>query len=149
MRLPASDSRLGRLPWSRLGFWMFMEMGFAPTKESCRLRPMAESKGPVVMLRGSAEDGFEDAGGPEDSRKSSNSKSWRSMSPSLSATLTTGAESTRRLAVSCERDREAGDREAWSRPKEPPEIQGGLEVGVYWCGYWYARPGKGDFGVAG
>lgn len=75
MRLPASDSRLGRLPWSRLGFWMFMEIGFAPTKESCRLRPMAESKGPVVMVEGSAGDGLEGAGGPEDSRKSSNSRS--------------------------------------------------------------------------
>lgn len=59
------------------------------------------------------------------------------MSPSLSATLTTGAESTRRLAVSCERDREAGDREAeaWSRPKEPLEILSGLEAGVCGCGY--------------
>lgn len=75
MRLPASDSRLGRLPWSRLGFCMFMEMGFAPTKESCRLRPMAESKGPVVMVAGSADDGLRGAVGPEDSSKSSNSRS--------------------------------------------------------------------------
>lgn len=28
---------------------MFMEIGLVPTNESCRLRPMAESKGPVVM----------------------------------------------------------------------------------------------------
>lgn len=47
--LPASDSRLGRLPLSRLALVMFMEMGLVPTKESCRLRPMAGSKGPVVM----------------------------------------------------------------------------------------------------
>lgn len=75
------------------------------------------------------------------------------MSPSLSATLTTGAESTRRLEVSCERDREAGDKEAWSRPKELLEILSGLEVGVcgsgYWNWCWCARLGKGDFGVAG
>lgn len=70
------------------------------------------------------------------------------MSPSLSATLTTGAESTRRLAVSCELDREAGDK-AWSRPKESLEILSGLEAGVCGCGYWCARLEKGDFGVAG
>lgn len=128
---------------------MFMEMGFAPTKESCRLRPMAESKGPVVMVAGSVVDGLEGAGGPEDSRKSSNSKSCRSMSPSLSATLTTGAESTRRLAVSWEWDREAGDKEAWSRPKVSLEIPSGLEAGVCGCGWCSARLGKGDFGVAG
>lgn len=122
-----------------------MEMGFAPTKESCRLRPMAESKGPVVMVAGSAGVGLEGAGGPEDSRKSSNSKSWRSMSPSLSASLTTGAELTRRLAVSCERDREAGDKETWSRPDGVLEILSGLGA----CAYWCARLGKGDFGVAG
>lgn len=48
--LPARDSRRARLAWSRLG--LIMEMGFAPalTKESLRLRPMAESRfGPVVM----------------------------------------------------------------------------------------------------
>lgn len=31
-----------------------MEMGLVPTKESCRLRPMAESKGPVVMTSSSS-----------------------------------------------------------------------------------------------
>lgn len=50
MRLPARDSRLGRLPLSRLGLGMFMEMGLVPTKESWRLRLRAESKGPVVMV---------------------------------------------------------------------------------------------------
>lgn len=50
MRLPARLSRLWRLALSRLA--LFMEMGFGPalTKESWRLRPMAESiEGPVVM----------------------------------------------------------------------------------------------------
>lgn len=35
---------------------MFMEIGLVPTKESCRLRPMAESKGPVVMLASDSAD---------------------------------------------------------------------------------------------
>lgn len=122
-----------------------MEMGFAPTKESCRLRPMAESKGPVVMVADSVGVSLEGAGGPEDSRKSSNSMSSRSMSPSLSASLTTGAGSTERLLAGCERDGSAGDREARWRPGGLLEIPSGLEA----CEYWCARLGKGDFGVAG
>lgn len=103
--LPARDSRRGRFEL------MFIAMGLVPTKESWRLRPMAGSKGPVVMAvfldsaKVYTESGrVKAAGSTRWSAKSlckvkSKSSSEMSPSPSTLATVMSGAESPVGLSV--------------------------------------------------
>lgn len=135
--LPANDSRRGRLPLSRLAFVMFMEIGFVPTKESCRLRPMAESKGPVVMaglvsVAGFMATGYMASAGCarvlREKSAAGSSQSSRLMSPSLSATLTARAGSWG-LSSSTESNRavrDRGDRGEDFWPNEPQVGSSGL-----------------------
>lgn len=133
--LPARDSRLGRLPLSRLAFVIFMEMGLVPTKESCRLRPMAESKGPVVMaglvsVVGFMATGFAESAGcarvSKEKSAAGSSQSSRLMSPSLSATLMARAGSLSVSSSKERRERDGGDRGEDFWPNEPRAESSGL-----------------------